>query len=82
MRAKSILRSIFLGALLSGGSVLAHEWPSPGDAAGSAGPAGQTKPAASLILFENVRVFDGTSATLSGPSNVLVRGNLIEKVSA
>ena len=29
------------------------------------------------VLFVNVRVFDGTSDTLSGPTNVLVRGNLI-----
>ena len=32
-------------------------------------------------LFQNVRVFNGKSATLSPPSNVLVRGNLIERVS-
>ncbi len=33
-------------------------------------------------LFENVRIFDGTSAALSAPSNVLVRGNTIERISA
>jgi imidazolonepropionase-like amidohydrolase len=33
------------------------------------------------VLFENVRVFDGRSAVLSGPVNVLVRGNIIEKIS-
>jgi imidazolonepropionase-like amidohydrolase len=33
------------------------------------------------ILFENVRIFDGKSAQLSGPTNVLVRGNKIEKIS-
>ncbi|WP_166745756.1 metal-dependent hydrolase family protein [Sphingomonas naasensis] len=32
-------------------------------------------------LFQNVRVFDGKSATLSAPSNVLVRGNRIERIS-
>lgn len=31
-------------------------------------------------LFRNVRVFDGTSATLSAPTNVLVRGNLIAAI--
>ena len=36
----------------------------------------------STVLFENVRVFDGKSAQLSGPTNVLVRGNIIEKVSS
>src|SRR5262249_41427599 len=33
------------------------------------------------VLFEDVRVFDGKSAGLSGPTNVLVRGNKIEKIS-
>ena len=34
------------------------------------------------ILFENVRIFDGKGDTLSGPTNVLIRGNKIEKISA
>ncbi|MBO6851300.1 MAG: amidohydrolase family protein [Marinobacter sp.] len=38
--------------------------------------------AANVTLFENVRVFDGVNAEVSEPSHVLVRGNLIEKVSA
>jgi imidazolonepropionase-like amidohydrolase len=33
------------------------------------------------VLFQNVRIFDGRSAALSAPSNVLVRGNKIEKIS-
>jgi imidazolonepropionase-like amidohydrolase len=33
-------------------------------------------------LFQNVRVFDGTSGRLSGPSQVLVRGNKIERISS
>jgi imidazolonepropionase-like amidohydrolase len=33
-------------------------------------------------LFQNVRIFDGKTAVLSGPSNVLVRGNTIERISA
>lgn len=33
------------------------------------------------LLFENVRVFDGTNTTLSPPSNVLVIGDKIAKVS-
>ena len=32
-------------------------------------------------LFQNVRIFNGKSATLSAPSNVLVRGNTIERIS-
>ncbi len=32
-------------------------------------------------LFENVRIFDGRNAMLSPPGNVLVKGNVIERVS-
>ena len=39
-------------------------------------------PPAAVTLIQNVRIFDGKSAQLSGPSNVLVRGNRIERVSA
>ena len=35
----------------------------------------------SVTLFENVHVFDGKSDVLSESTNVLVRGNLIEKIS-
>jgi len=34
-----------------------------------------------VVVFQNVRVFDGKSGVLSGPSNVLVRGNKIERIS-
>ena len=34
-------------------------------------------------VFQNVRIFDGKSGTaLRGPSNVLVRGNKIERISS
>ena len=33
------------------------------------------------ILFRDVRIFDGHNNGLSGPSHVLVRGELIEKIS-
>jgi imidazolonepropionase-like amidohydrolase len=36
----------------------------------------------SVTVFQNVRIFDGKTATLSGPSHVLVRGNKIETISA
>ena len=36
---------------------------------------------AGATLFQNVRIFDGKSGALSAPSNVLVRGNLIERIS-
>jgi imidazolonepropionase-like amidohydrolase len=35
----------------------------------------------SVTLFQNVRIFDGKSGTLSAPSHLLVRGNKIEKIS-
>ena len=40
-----------------------------------------SKPAARSTLFNNVRVFDGKGTSLSEPTNVLVRGNLIETIS-
>jgi len=34
------------------------------------------------VIFEDVRIFDGTSDKLSGPSNVLVAGGLIKTISS
>lgn len=42
---------------------------------------GGAEASGAVTLFENVRIFDGKSATLSAPSNVLVRGNRIETIS-
>src|SRR3954468_17589463 len=45
---------------------------------------GQTQPtpaAEGSTLFLNVRIFDGRSDTVSAPSTVLVKGNIIERVS-
>lgn len=47
----------------------------------SPAPAAANKPAPHVTLFSNVRIFDGKSDSLSAPSNVLVRGNKIEKIS-
>ena len=41
-----------------------------------AAPAGSAS-----TLFQDVRIFDGTGTALSAPSHVLVRGNLIERIS-
>ena len=43
----------------------------------------QNNPPANVTatLFRNVRIFDGKSASLSAPSNVLVKGNIIERIS-
>ena len=40
-----------------------------------------TTASAEDVLFENVRIFDGKSAALSAPSNVLVKGSVIERIS-
>jgi len=63
-------RSLVLAAALCGlcDASIAQQAPSP-----SAG--------GSVTLFQNVRVFDGKNAALSGPSHVLVRGNKIETIS-
>ncbi|MET4045672.1 amidohydrolase family protein [Bradyrhizobium sp. RT6a] len=34
-----------------------------------------------VTVFENVRIFDGKNQTLSAPSNVLIRGNTIERIA-
>jgi imidazolonepropionase-like amidohydrolase len=44
-------------------------------------PALAQAPAAASTLFENVMVFDGTSDVLTGPSNVLVAGNVITRIA-
>ena len=44
-------------------------------------PDSQSAEPSAVILFENVRIFDGKSDTLSGSMNVLVRGNTIDKIS-
>lgn len=50
-------------------------------ALGAAAQLPAAPPAPSAVLFQNVRIFDGTGSQLSGVSNVLVRGNKIEKIS-
>jgi imidazolonepropionase-like amidohydrolase len=39
------------------------------------------QPDNTATLFENVRVFDGRTHALSGTSHVLVRGNIVERIS-
>jgi imidazolonepropionase-like amidohydrolase len=59
---------MLLGFIAPGGGA---QSPSPGDP--------QTQPPPSVI-FENVRIFDGTSAQLSAPANLLVMGNQIQAI--
>ena len=51
-------------------------------AAQAAAPEARAPAAQPATVFGNVRVFDGTSTTLTGPRYVLVRGNRIERISA
>ena len=44
-------------------------------------PFSTTLASGAATLFENVRIFDGKSAALSAPSNVLVRDNTIAQIS-
>jgi imidazolonepropionase-like amidohydrolase len=44
-------------------------------------PAMAQEASKSVTVFSNVRIFDGKASELSAPSNVLVRGNIIEKIS-
>jgi imidazolonepropionase-like amidohydrolase len=51
-----------------------------GSAAARSAAAQPTAAPAAPTLFRNVRVFDGTSAQLSAPTNVLVEGNRITRI--
>ena len=48
----------------------------------SAQSGAQSPPAAPATLFKNVRVFDGKGSKLTDPTNVLVRGPIIERIGA
>src|SRR5262245_26688726 len=45
-------------------------------------PAATAAPKGTLTLFQNVRVFDGKTGKLTDPRNVMVHGNIIERVSS
>src|SRR6202021_2332613 len=45
-------------------------------------PAAPALPAGGVTLFHNFRICDGKNRPLSAPSSVLVRGNIIEQISA
>ena len=66
----SMLAAISIGLSRT---VLAQE---PLEAAPPANLAGEA------TIFQNVRIFDGTGTELSAPSSVLVRGGVIERISA
>jgi imidazolonepropionase-like amidohydrolase len=70
-----LYRSLVLAALLVG---LCQA--SQAQEALSAAPS-TTSTGGAVTLFQDVRIFDGKRAALSAPSNVLVRGNTIERIS-
>ena len=52
-----------------------------GQAQEAPGASPSTPSGGAVTLLQNVRIFDGKSTTLSGPRNILVRGNKIERIS-
>jgi imidazolonepropionase-like amidohydrolase len=72
---RGLSRSLVLAALLAGLCQAGQAQEAPGAAPST------TFTGAAVTLFQNVRIFDGKSAALSAPSNVLVRGNTIERIS-
>ncbi|AKC88204.1 hydrolase [Pseudoxanthomonas suwonensis] len=66
------------------GDVVTHETaaPQPGTAPAPApAPTSTASATPQVVLFRNVRVFDGVSGSVSGAQDVLVRGNRIERIA-
>jgi imidazolonepropionase-like amidohydrolase len=81
-KLKPVLCPLLVLAALSGG--LCQTSLGQGDAdleAPGLAPFPTPSAGGAATLFQNVRIFDGKSAALSAPSNVLVRGNTIERIS-
>jgi imidazolonepropionase-like amidohydrolase len=72
---RGLYRSLVLAALLVGLCQAGQAQEAPGAVPSTTFTGG------AATLFQNVRIFDGKSAALSAPSNVLVRGNTIERIS-
>jgi imidazolonepropionase-like amidohydrolase len=68
---KSMSLRIFVAALPLLDVALASAVRAQGDPPASGG----------TTLFQNVRIFDGKSSSLSAPSSVLIKGNIIERIS-
>jgi len=67
----SVSRRVFVAAFPLVVGALASAVSAQGDSPVGAGE----------TLFQNVRIFDGKSGALSAPSSVLIKGNLIERIS-
>lgn len=64
------------------GPVLAIVCAAGNAAESTQGPAPAVGAPPAVVVFQNVRIFDGTSNRIQGPSDVLVRGNHIERIAA
>ena len=51
-------------------------------ASSGAASAATAAPEVTVTLFKNVQIFDGKAEKLTDTSNVMVRGNIIERVSS
>lgn len=80
-RSRSIRSLVVVAALALGlgPAAVTQAGTEPSPQAVAATPASATDGA---VLFRNVRIFDGKSPALSPPSEVLVRGGAIERISA
>ena len=80
--ASALHASVLLGAILIGfcgvGLAQDYELAAPGTE-DLATPAAQAK--GTVTLFQNVKIFDGKNSELSAPSNVLVKGNTIQRIT-
>lgn len=78
-RRPLIIKSLLAACLLAHGlpAAFAH-----GAGESAAAPAQAAAPKLNGVLFENVRIFNGSADKLSGPSNVLVVGNQIKAISS
>src|SRR6516164_8116609 len=72
---RGLYRFLLLAALLVGLCQAGRAQEAPGAVPSSTFTGG------AVTLFQNVRIFDGKNAALSAPSNVLVIGNTIARIS-
>jgi len=74
MLRRVLLLTIFLSLVLSQAELVQAQDKNPA-------PAQPDKGEGAVIVFQNVRIFDGIHGQLSGPSSVLIQANKIERIS-
>ena len=76
MYGRIFTTALLLMALGLGSAARAQDWDPP------AAPPQSNPPAnVSATLFQNVRIFDGRHDSLSAPSDVLIKGDIIQRIS-